>query len=144
MTPTLRRKLLRLFWTLTAVFWVSIFVATHIPAQRLPDVSVSDKFMHFVAYFVLASLVYISTRLTNPSRNGLGATVIAIAMVYGAIDELLQPLVNRNADLDDWLYDVGGAVCAVFLLAAARRIHDFWNSRASRSRASLENQAAAP
>ncbi len=117
-----RRKLLYVFWTATAVFWIAIFVATHIPSQRIPDVDVSDKTAHFVAYFMLASLLYISTRLTNPARQWLGATVIAIAMVYGAIDELLQPLVGRHADFDDWLYDVAGATCAVFLLAVIRRL----------------------
>lgn len=145
MTPEHRRKLLLLFWTITIVFWISIFIATHLPAERLPDVPVTDKSAHFIAYFVLAALVYISTRLSNPSRSWLGATVIAIAMIYGAIDELLQPLVHRHGDMYDWLYDVAGATCAVFLLAAARRIYGFWATRpASRSEDALENQAAAP
>ena len=118
------RKRIYLSWIVTIGFWIAIFVATHIPSDRLPDVHVSDKAAHFVAFFILAALMYISTRLTNPTRTWLGATVIAIAMIYGAIDELLQPLVGRHGDLDDWLYDVAGATTAVFLLAAIRRI---WN-----------------
>lgn len=118
------RQRIYLSWIVTIGFWIAIFVATHIPANRLPDVHVSDKTAHFVAYFILAALMYISTRLTNPTRTWLGATVIAIAMIYGAIDELLQPLVGRHGDLDDWLYDVAGATTAVFLLAAIRRV---WN-----------------
>lgn len=119
-----RHKLLYLAWAVTIGFWVAIFIATHIPADRLPDVPGSDKTAHFVAYFILAGLLYISTRLTNPTRTWLGATVIAIAMIYGAIDELLQPLVGRHGDLDDWLYDVAGATTAVLLLATIRRL---WN-----------------
>ena len=118
------RKRIYLSWIVTIGFWIAIFVATHIPANRLPDVHVSDKTAHFVAFFILAALMYISTRLTNPTRTWLGATVIAIAMIYGAIDELLQPLVGRHGDLDDWLYDVAGATTAVFLLATIRRV---WN-----------------
>lgn len=118
------RKRIYLSWIVTIGFWIAIFVATHIPSDRLPDVHVSDKAAHFVAFFILAALMYISTRLTNPTRTWLGATVIAIAMIYGAIDELLQPLVGRHGDLDDWLYDVAGATTAVFLLATIRRV---WN-----------------
>lgn len=118
------RKRIYLSWIVTIGFWIAIFVATHIPSDRLPDVHVSDKAAHFVAFFILAALMYISTRLTNPTRTWLGATVIAIAMIYGAIDELLQPLVGRHGDLDDWLYDVAGATTSVFLLATIRRI---WN-----------------
>lgn len=125
-----RRKRRYLAWAATIAFWIASFIATHIPAQRLPDVRVNDKTVHFIAYFILAALLYISTRLTNPARTWLGATVIAIAMIYGAIDELLQPLVGRNADMDDWLYDVAGATCAVFLLAAIRRIWNWYRTPA--------------
>lgn len=127
------RQLRYLSWIATIGFWIAIFIATHIPADRLPDVPGSDKTAHFIAYFILAGLLYVSTRLTNPSRTWLGATVIAIAMIYGAIDELLQPLVGRHGDIDDWLYDVVGATTAVFLLAAIRRVWA-WSQPAGKSR----------
>ena len=112
----------RMLWVLTAGLWAGLFIATHLPAHNLPDVAVSDKFMHFIAYFGLASMIYISTWITNPARRWTGSMVLAIAVVYGIIDEVLQPFVGRHADVKDWVYDVAGAACAVVLLVMIRRI----------------------
>ena len=122
MTPRRRKFLRTLLWITTACVWAGLFVATHIPATRLPDVPTSDKLNHFLAYFGLSALIYVSTWITNPSRRWTAALVLAIAMVYGAIDELLQPFVNRHADVNDWLFDVLGAASAVTLLSIVRRI----------------------
>ncbi len=117
-----RRKLRNAVWAATALLWIGLFTATHVPAPKLPDLHVSDKTEHFVAYFLLAAMIYLSTWLSNPSRRWTGAMVLAIAMVYGAIDEILQIFVNRHADANDWLADVAGATCAVVLLVIVRQI----------------------
>jgi VanZ family protein len=120
-TSSTPRWLPRTLWAGTALLWIGLFIGTHIPAQSLPPMHVSDKTLHFAAYFGLASMIYVSTWITNPRRRWLSVMVLAICMVYGAIDELLQPLVNRHASAKDWIADVAGAACAVLLLALLRR-----------------------
>lgn len=122
MNPRRHKLIRRLSWIATALVWAGLFIGTHIPATRLPDVHVSDKWMHFAAYFGLSAMIYVSTWITNPSRRWTGGMVLAIAMVYGAMDELLQPLVNRDGDVEDWLCDVAGAAAAVMILVVVRRL----------------------
>jgi hypothetical protein len=109
-------------WAATLCLWAGLFIGTHIPARAMPDVRVSDKTLHAAAYFSLAAMIYLSTWIANPSRRRLAVLVLAICMIYGAIDELLQPFVRRHADLEDWLCDVAGAAAAVMLLALLRRL----------------------
>jgi VanZ family protein len=121
-----RRGAPLVLWALTACAWIGLFIATHIPAPSMPEMDVSDKTLHFTAYFGLASMMYLSTWITNPSRRWVAAIVLAICMVYGVIDEVLQPFVRRHADVGDWLYDVCGAAIAVLLLATVRRLARRW------------------
>lgn len=129
-----------LMWAATLGLWISLFIATHLPARKLPPMHVSDKFLHFTAYFFLAGMIYLSTWLTNPARRWAGATVLAVLVVYGAIDELLQPLVNRHADVRDWLADVGGAASALVLLMMVRWVVG-WRQRSCPAAASRESCA---
>lgn len=127
------------FWIATAMVWVGMFVSTHIPARQMPAMHVSDKLLHFFAYFGLGAMIYLSTWITNPARKWTGGMVVAIAMVYGAADEALQPFVNRHADVEDWMFDVAGAVCAVGLLVMIRWIV---NLRGRRSVGGMAGKAA--
>ena len=57
-------------------------------------------------------------------------TVIAVAILYGAFDEITQPLVNRHAAWRDWLADVLGALAAIVIFEAisALRKRAWFNS----------------
>jgi VanZ family protein len=104
-----------------AVYWMAMFVGTHIPnPEAIIGPEVSDKLLHFVAYFVLMMLLAGRERLLNarwPAIRKLGGCLLLVT-VYATLDELLQavPGINRHADLYDALADVCGA-CAAAVLA---------------------------
>lgn len=110
-------------WTLTAVYWAGIFVLTHLPAPvvRRMVPNVWDKLAHFLMYFLLAALLGAALVLTFPRRRSIPLWVLLIGFLYGAMDELLQPFVRRDATLLDWVADALGVWAAVMLLWVLQR-----------------------
>lgn len=121
------------FWLrLSAVYWLLMVAAMHVPIPpavqgdpRLPPNS--DKTVHYVMYGALAVVI---CRAVDESR-GVGrrpsvafgyAAVFIACLIYGAIDELTQPLTGRRCEWADWLADVGGT--SLGIVAAL-----FWNRR---------------
>lgn len=104
-----------------ALFWVAMFIGTHIP--KVPDAlqDVSDKTMHFVAYGGLAFLLALTSAAFQQVSWRRYLWVLAIASAYGVLDEVLQIPVGRHADVQDWIADTTGAVCGLFLFALLRR-----------------------
>lgn len=93
--------------------WLIAAVATHIPApERLP-VQVSDKTLHLVGFFVLASLFWLSLTAYGVRGWRRVVTVICVMIIYAAIDETTQGWVRRDPDMGDWTADVIGALLAV-------------------------------
>ena len=117
MTPTFARRLL---WSLTLTFWAFIFFMTHIPQPRLPNVHVGDKSAHIISYGVLAALLYLTLWRTRPDDWSLLWKIPLILMLYGAFDEITQPLVHRSCELADWYADVAGTLIAVSALSLIR------------------------
>ena len=115
------RKLRLILAILLAGYWLTIFVLTHIPAERLPHTDVSDKLAHFGAYGLLTTLIYLTIWSRWPEFRFAWLWTVMIAMLYGAVDEILQIPVNRVADVNDWLADSAGALVAATLLAALRQ-----------------------
>ena len=113
-----------------AGYWLAMFVGTHIPnPEAIIGPEVSDKLLHFAAYFVLMALLAGRERLLNaqwPASQKLGRWLLLLT-AYAAIDELLQavPGINRHADLYDALADIAGAVSAAILVF-------IWSSLANR------------
>lgn len=107
---------------LLAVWWTAMLAGTHAPRPIQPPIGFpqSDKFLHFTSYLGLGALLCVVLRQFMPVRSA--ATIgraagrsLAIAALYGAIDELTQPLMGRDAEWLDFLADVGGACCGVAL-----------------------------
>ena len=117
MTATFTRRLL---WSVTLCFWAFIFFMTHIPQPRLPNVHVGDKSAHIISYGVLAGLLYVTLWRTRPNDWSLLWKIPLILMLYGAFDEITQPLVQRSCELADWYADVGGVVISVSVLSLIR------------------------
>ena len=109
-----------LWWGVTLAYWLTIFVLTHIPQQRVPKIGGGDKLAHLGAYLVLSYLIYISGWIQNPARRNWAIIVLAICIVYGAVDELTQPLVNRFADWLDWYFNVLGSLIGTALALLTR------------------------
>src|SRR5688500_16774633 len=117
----LMRKALLL---VTLVYWAGIAVLTHLP--RVPRVGphVGDKTAHVVAYAVLGALLYVTLWAFRPFARPLvlATIVLGATFVYGALDEVTQPLVGRFAEWNDWVADATGAALAVAALSA---VHHF-------------------
>jgi VanZ family protein len=111
----------RIAWWMTITYWVALFAATHIPAYKLPRVSVNDKTIHTVCYGLLAIALMISLHLRGRLNAGTGITVLAILLAYGAIDEWSQIPVGRSCELADWYADAAGAGVGVVMVTLLLR-----------------------
>ena len=110
---------LRLGIVVLACYWIVIFTGTHVPVVPRMFMAYNDKIKHFGAYFGLAFLLCYVTSGDKPwSRFG---SILALAAVYGAIDELTQSLVpGRTTDFLDWGADMLGAATAISLYIGLR------------------------
>ena len=101
-------------WLLTAcaLLWISAFVATHVPVQSVPDLPADDAILHAAGYFGLTAVFVLTlAALRRPAARRIIIAVVTMT-VYAALDELTQPLVNRDAAWEDWLADLVGAAAA--------------------------------
>jgi VanZ family protein len=112
----------RLVVVILAVYWLAIAIGTHLPNQVPSPDFISDKVMHFVAFGGLAFLLSCSLMRGAPSwRLALG--LLAIAVCYGAIDEITQGLVpTREPEFKDWLADSFGAMSGMVMYLAIFRM----------------------
>lgn len=93
---------------LTLIFGIVIAWGTLMPLEELPPVPGTDKLQHFVAFGVFVLPVC----LLMPARTWL---IFAIAVLYGALIEIIQPYVNRYGEMGDFWADAGGAVIGVVI-----------------------------
>ncbi|HUT58148.1 MAG TPA: VanZ family protein [Phycisphaerae bacterium] len=98
------------------IAWPAALVASHIPAEKLPQMRVGDANLHFAGFYALAGLFWLTLSAYARSRPARALLVLAIMPLYAAFDELTQPLFNRNAAWGDWLADIAGAAAAVVCL----------------------------
>ncbi|MCA9120239.1 MAG: VanZ family protein [Planctomycetaceae bacterium] len=97
-----------------AVYWLAIFVGTHIPQGVRGLGRINDKLLHFGAYAGLAFLLAAALS-TLRVRHGTLLLPLIVAAVYGCIDELSQIAVpGRRAEFADWAADIFGAGVGVF------------------------------
>ena len=91
------------------VYWLAIFVGTHLPQGVQGIGRVNDKLLHFGAYAGLAFLLA-AALTTLRLRRGAILLPLTTAAVYGCVDELSQIAVpGRHAEVTDWAADVSGA-----------------------------------
>ena len=110
-------------WAIIAlsVYWVLLFIGTHIPARHLVQIRANDKFLHAGAFAGLSFLLAwaIPTRKVR-SINVLIALFVTI--VYAGIDELLQIPVGRTADWLDFYADIAGITMGLSIYILGRAI----------------------
>lgn len=111
---------------LTVGYSLILEIATHWPydpagylrmmlrTQRPP----SDKTLHFLAYAILAALLWACVRLRAAAPLRATGIVLAVIAAWAAVDEATQPFFYRAAEPLDWVYDMIGAAlgCAVAML----------------------------
>jgi hypothetical protein len=105
---------------LLVIYWIALAVAAHIPIpQVVYRAQVADKWLHFLAYLNLSFLLWFSVRPDNKViwRNRLVWLIFLIAIIYGGIDELVQPYFGRTRDLGDFFANAAGASAGLVMLA---------------------------
>jgi VanZ family protein len=115
------RYLRLIFWFLTAAYWVTLCVLTHLPPTDLPRMQVDDKMQHFLSYGMLGGMLGMAMWVTFPRRPLLIWGVLAFGLAYGALDEQTQKLVGRVCDLDDWIADAVGTMAGVLPVLVLQR-----------------------
>ena len=104
----------KIYWLLTLIFLVLILIGTLFPRDIIatPDLG-SDKNYHFLAFALLVM------PLTFQSLKN-GFWLLPVAVVLGAIIEVLQPHLGRHGELDDLYADAVGALIGVILVALVK------------------------
>jgi VanZ family protein len=117
------RRLLPLWAGALVIYWLAMFIGTHIPLS-VPTVGGKpvDKYLHFAAYFGLTVLligVFRCLRVRLRWKHFFLA--LALLVVYAALDEWLQKFVNRSCDAEDFVADSAGVLTALGLYLVTHR-----------------------
>jgi VanZ family protein len=104
------------FRRLWQVYWVILFALTHIrqpgwPAWAPP--APSDKTMHVCFFFVLAWVGWLVLTSKGNRRAWRPIEWFSIVALYGACDEVTQPMFGRACAILDWVADCAGAILAI-------------------------------
>ena len=102
--------------TVCMIAWAVAFVATHIPASKLPRLHAPDVMLHAGGYFVLSGLFLLTLTAYRVIRPYKLCLVTSTMILYATLDETTQTFVNRYATLEDWLANIAGAMLAVVTL----------------------------
>jgi len=108
---------------LLILYWLALFVGTHLPPGVGGGVEIPDKVLHFSGFAGLGGL------LAFAAPNRRWRTLLAcwlLAVGYGAVDELTQPIVGRDDDIWDFVADTAGAFCGVAVGALVRKQFNRW------------------
>ena len=101
------------------VAWAGAITATHLPPRDLPSMEVSDKLLHTVGFGGLAGIFGLTLAAYGKGRRRRLILMLAIMPLYGALDELTQPIFGRDCDVMDWVFDVIGTASAFVLVELA-------------------------
>lgn len=107
------------------LYWPAIFVLTHTPVPGfVGKMGMSDKTMHYLAYLILVSLLWLTVSPTSKVdwRKAKVWVVLAVIAWYGATDEWLQGFVNRSPDVHDFAADFFGAITGLAILT----VFSYW------------------
>jgi len=106
----------------TAAYTAVLVFATHYPKPQelLGTNAPSDKTLHVIAYAVLAGLVGLTLVAAGRWTGAVIARVAGGLAIFGALDEITQPLpwFRRAADPLDWVFDLAGIVLGIAAVAA--------------------------
>ena len=99
----------------TIIIAVVIGMATLTPVEELPAVSGSDKLYHLISFAILTLPIAVI-------RPKALRVILILSVGYGGAIEVLQPLVDRNCELADFLADVCGVALGMAMSKAFVRL----------------------
>ena len=109
-------------WLVLAVtFTAFVLLLTHIPKEVMPSQLQENspgKLLHVVAYGAITFLFILSLK-SSPSM--LSSLLVFFALLaIGIVDEITQPLVNREANLTDLAANVIGIVTVLLFSVVSK------------------------
>ena len=107
----LRARKIDIYATIAIAF--AIGLATLTPVETLPNVSGSDKLYHLISFAILT----LPIAIIRPHALWI---ILGLSIAYGGAIEIIQPLVNRNCEMADFLADAAGAVLGVLVARVFR------------------------
>jgi VanZ family protein len=120
-----RSKLAFVIAGVAAVYWLAMFVGTHLPVVPDPNKVPNslDKLQHLIGFAGLAALLCMSGAAWFTSTRRLLMAVLGVIAVYGVIDEWTQSLVpHREPDLRDWVANMLGAGLGISVYLVSRQL----------------------
>jgi VanZ family protein len=118
-----RSKLAIAVAVVTALYWLAMFVGTHVPIAPQPAQlrNSLDKLEHLAAFAGLSMLLLAAGALHGIAPRPLIFAVLGIVAAYGLVDEVTQSLVpHRETDFRDWLADMLGTGLGIAAFAIVR------------------------
>jgi VanZ family protein len=107
--------------TLAIMYFILLFIGTHLPPTGVGGPSFSDKWAHFNGYLLLTTLVLAGWELTIGTLHPRHYFAVWLAgVVYGAFDEWTQIPVGRTCDMSDWAVDVLGVTGGIVVYQMLR------------------------
>lgn len=112
----------KIFHYLLFAYCLLIFTVSSFPGDEFPkiDITLIDKYVHFVVYFGLCLLFFYSlknqTKFTKLHSSPLFFALLFTSL-YGITDEVHQYFVpGRSSDILDWVSDtIGALLCLLFI-----------------------------
>lgn len=108
------------YWLPVLLYCLLIFIQSSYPSpENIPSLPYIDKVIHFAVYAILGILFFMAFRTQRFKENINMVIILSIlsSSLYGMSDEVHQYFVpHRDADLMDFLADVAGSICGVYVI----------------------------
>ena len=114
------RKKFIYYWLPVLLYCLLIFIQSSYPSpENIPSLPYIDKVIHFAVYAILGILFFRAFRTQQFKENINMVIMLSIlsSSLYGMSDEVHQYFVpHRDADIMDFLADVAGSICGVYVI----------------------------
>lgn len=114
------------------IYWLMIFTGTSLPSDSLPTFGLTDKLMHFGAYFGLSVLLNLTLIFQNKNKLLREKNILftlLIVMIYAGVDELHQNFIpGRFCEFLDFAADLLGGILGIGFVFLLQKIDKYFLS----------------
>ncbi len=118
-------QLRRVAITVLSIYWLALFLGTHLPLSGKGMGDHGDKLIHFLAFAGLAFLMSVGIGGRHPTWRAY-LVVLSACALYGGFDEFSQLFVGRHCDVWDWIADVGGTATGLLAYWIVTLVAQAW------------------